>query len=270
MNEMPSQFDLELLEIAYGLDNFLIKYDHHIDSNLCLVCFSSNAIYYPNDDSQLNNIIKTNRFEWVNLAPSGYKKYIFLRDVYKQWYVNGINNSINSQVRLIDFLRTETDGYDITCIGASSGGYAAVLFGSLLQAKKIFSFSGQFNLTSEIEKGIKNRELVKSALNDSCFIDVCAVARNVFYFLPVCSRDDLAQSFFVKNNKNVVTIKFNSSKHGVIVYPFALEKLLTADSPTLIKMAGRLNSPLITTFRYMRISSCFLYLSRLIKRSKIF
>ena len=36
-------------------------------------------------------------------------------------------------------------------VGSSSGGYAAVLFGSLLHAERVFSFNGYFDLAPETE-----------------------------------------------------------------------------------------------------------------------
>jgi hypothetical protein len=37
-------------------------------------------------------------------------KHIFLRDVFKQWYLAGINPTVSSPEKLVEFLRQETVG----------------------------------------------------------------------------------------------------------------------------------------------------------------
>ena len=55
-------------------------------------------------------IVEKNFFEWYNLRIEKAYKHIFVRDVFKQWYLSGINQSIDSPERLIEFLKNETDG----------------------------------------------------------------------------------------------------------------------------------------------------------------
>ena len=52
---------------------------------------------------------------------------IFVRDMWKQWYINGINQKIDSVEKVIEFLRTETENMRVTTVGNSSGGYMATL-----------------------------------------------------------------------------------------------------------------------------------------------
>lgn len=94
--------------------------------------FSSNNIYYPNTQDQLEDTIEKNKFEWENIAKSKsiltkYGKMIFVRDMWKQWYINGINQKIDSVEKVIEFLRTETENMRVTTVGNSSGGYMATL-----------------------------------------------------------------------------------------------------------------------------------------------
>lgn len=133
-------------------DNYeIVKYSNN--SNLCFVYFSSNGVYFPNEVDVFNKmIINENRFEWKHLnntVNSKIGKAIFIRDVFKNFYITGINSNINSIDNLLDFLRKETEGYDVYTIGSSAGGYMAMLAGSLLQVKRIYSFSGQFDISSE-------------------------------------------------------------------------------------------------------------------------
>jgi hypothetical protein len=48
-----------------------------------------------------------------------------------------------------ELLEGLTKGYDVYTCGSSSGGYAAVCIGCLLNAKAIYNFSGQFSLEEE-------------------------------------------------------------------------------------------------------------------------
>ena len=39
-------------------------------------------------------------------------KHIFVRDVFKTWYITGINSKINNVPLLAELLRKETEGYE--------------------------------------------------------------------------------------------------------------------------------------------------------------
>ena len=41
---------------------------------------------------------------------------IFVRDMWKQWYINGINQKIDSVEKVIEFLRTETENMRVTTV----------------------------------------------------------------------------------------------------------------------------------------------------------
>ena len=81
--------------------------------------YSSNGIYYPN--------------------------------IYKQWYVRGINEKINTIDKLIDLLRDLTNGFEVMTVGISAGGYIAALAAAKLNTKKCYDFSGQVSLWKDID-----------------------------------------------------------------------------------------------------------------------
>jgi hypothetical protein len=65
-------------------------------SDICIIYFSSNAIYFPNDRAAFcQKIVKENRFEWKNNILKSARKVIFIRDVLKSWYLKGISSNIN-------------------------------------------------------------------------------------------------------------------------------------------------------------------------------
>ena len=146
----------ELLRREYEKDNYRLIHTGS-KTNRAIIFFSGNGLYFPNTEEEFTQkIIINDRYEWENLASNKlirkyYELIIFVRDVYKQWYVTGINPEHDNVDKTADFLRELTRGYDITTCGASAGGYAAVLFASLLDAERFFSMSGQFSIHHQID-----------------------------------------------------------------------------------------------------------------------
>ena len=106
------QTDSDIVRNVYDTQhNYLIEYNEQCkDKTYCAVYFCSNDLYYPNvEDIFRKRIVEKNFFEWYNLRIEKAYKHIFVRDVFKQWYLSGINQSIDSPERLIEFLKNETD-----------------------------------------------------------------------------------------------------------------------------------------------------------------
>ena len=83
--------DSNLLKKALEQDNYKILYNSLGEKDECIIFFSSNNIYYPNTQDQLEDTIEKNKFEWENIAKSKsiltkYGKMIFVRDMWKQWW----------------------------------------------------------------------------------------------------------------------------------------------------------------------------------------
>lgn len=72
---------------------------------------------------------------------------LFIIDKHRCWYQKGIENRSTDIESTVEFLRKKIQNYkEVIFIGASSGGYAAILFGSLLSIKKVIAFFPQTNL----------------------------------------------------------------------------------------------------------------------------
>lgn len=144
---------VELQEWAYNnLDNYKIIQSG--GKNTVAVYFTSHNLFYPDTIECFEKAIKEkDRYEWTRIKINRASKHIFLRDIFKIWYVKGINSKINSIPLILDFLKKETEGYDeIVMIGSSAGGTAAALFGSMLNADIVFDFNGQWEINSSIKK----------------------------------------------------------------------------------------------------------------------
>lgn len=226
--EIKTQFDLKKIsEIYNNHQNYkVINFNH--DDRRCIIYFSSNGLYYPNQDSIFEReIIKKDRFEWEKNILVSVRKVIFVRDIMKQWYLTGVNQEISSIDKLAEFLKQETEGLDIICVGSSAGGYAATLFGTLLKARCVFNFSGQFSLEDILqsaESRYKNPILVKHENDHSYrqYYSIIDFIRNgtvpIFYFYPAKCQIDVKQSDMIKDLKNVYEFKFNTKRHGNTCY----------------------------------------------------
>ena len=139
--------DEEVLETYRTRDNYLMERTPEGDDSRCAVYFSSNDLYFPNNRARFHErVTLRNTFEWFGTRVPGCGRHIFIRDVFKQWYLGGINSRLNSPEKVLKWLENETKGCRVTMVGSSSGGYAAVLFGSLLHAETpVYYFHSLFS-----------------------------------------------------------------------------------------------------------------------------
>ncbi len=258
--ELCTQFDIPLMHEVYQTHpNYEIA-NLNPKSKRCIIFFSSNGLYSPNSlNTFRREVVEKNRFEWRRNIPASIGKAIFVRDVAKQWYLEGINRSIDSVVKLKDFLQKETEGYQVSCIGSSAGGYAASLLGALLKAEQIFCFSAQFSLESILEnpkQRARNPTLVKYE-NDALvkqYYRIDNILRDsqvpVFYFYPAMAESDKKQSLYVKNLSNVYSFAFKQSVHGRTCYLVNLPSLLNRSVDDMLGLHQELGNKLISPFLF--------------------
>lgn len=277
MEEVQTQLDISLTLRAYNdLNNFEIVEFDSSTSNKCIIYFSSHGLYYPNTEAEVHKkIFVKNWYEWKKNICPGIKKAIFLRDVKKQWYLEGINKNINSIEKLFDFLLDETQDLQVICVGSSAGGYAATLMGCLLNAVRVFSFSGQFSLTPFLQDPqlrCENPTLVKAELSQDLkqYLALDEFLKSsktpVFYFFPGLCRQDIEQSRYVDDVPSVYKFKFKSKKHGVTCFKINFIDLLQMENEALENLScvfrGRLISRLIFSIKassYKKTLKIWLY-----------
>lgn len=227
-------FNLEYMEYARAEKNYEVVYGKKKNGK-CLVCFSSNSIYFPHTNDNLINLIRLNRYEWKSLIDyNDYELVVFVRDVYKQWYINGINKSIDTPDKLIQLLNGLIFGYEAIFLGVSAGGYAAVYYGTKCMASRIITFSGQFDLSENANDPVNNPILSSLYKKSDSIVDSTA---NVYYVLPVRSKQDLLQYERVKDNNNICCIKVLSDKHGLPIPTFSVNKFIKRSNVYLKKMS---------------------------------
>lgn len=223
--------NIEIFDI-WDLDNPIIRsvyneknyecIDTKVDSNLCYIFFSSNGLYYPNNKKIFEEqIIKKNRYEWKWVAQNSRifekaARIIFVRDIYKKWYSNGINSCADTVDKTIEVLRNLTDGLQVVTIGSSAGGYMATLVALKLNASYCINFSGQYRIANNL--GNPYYDLQKKLDSYQGYI---------FYFVPAHSQNDIDQYKLVQKKECVKTFLFNDDKHA--------STMLTGNMPYIIE-----------------------------------
>ncbi len=219
--------DAKLVYKVYCQKNICIMDNPYATTNHCYIFFSGNGLYYPNTEEEFTKkILHEDRYEWKNL--SSYKeldktarKRIFIRDVYKQWYVMGCSKDLNTVDKLYSYLKEITKGCTVITVGNSAGGYAAVLFGILLKAKIIYSFSGQFSIMDKIND---NNILIQKNKNRSYYnlkqlIELNTENTPIYWFYAAKSQYDIEQREIIRGMQNIYQIAFNVSVHGKSCFP---------------------------------------------------
>ena len=249
------QVDSDVVKNAYEtLDNYLIEYTKG-DDNVCAVYFSSNNIYFPNNKKIFTRrITEKNFFEWYATRIKRASKHIFVRDIFKQWYLGGINSTINTAEKIKSFLLKETNGYDVITVGSSAGGYAAILFGSLINAKLAITFNPQFEIASLLHRSSEDINPLIFRLNGTKkrYFDIVPLINQnteIFYLYSSSSPWDREQNLYAPHLPNIHRISFNTFHHGIPFQKAALIHVLNYSREELIKLEGKNHHPILFTIK---------------------
>ncbi len=107
-------------------------------------------------------ILKNLQFEFVNSLNNTYPNCdkLFYLDKTSHFYIDGIPPITKSVEETTQYISDKIKKYEKICfIGHSAGGYAAILYGSLLNVHHIIAFVPQTNL--EIREDIFNDDNIK-------------------------------------------------------------------------------------------------------------
>ncbi len=105
-------------------------------------------------------------------------------------------------------------------VGSSAGGYAALLFGNLLNVEAIYAFSPQIDIGTWSDKASLRGGYALRSIKWTC--------KNCYIFFPTKNKADIAQYNLLKKNMNegVKVIRFTSKIHGVPFPNAALSSVL--------------------------------------------
>lgn len=236
--------DSEIIRYCYqNVQNYKVVDNPKATGNVCMLFVSSNSIYFPNtEEAVAKSLVEHDRFEWFNLAQleplqSAVARLIFIRDVYKQWYISGINEEIDGVDKLASFLKELIDGFSLVIVGNSSGGYLSALLATKLQAERAFSISGQWDIRDQEQKA----PFVKAEANNGYdyinIVDLLSSNIPIFYLYPARCKWDREQAEIVRTKKNIIHIPFNQEGHGATCYGFNLPWLFMMENNALTKLS---------------------------------
>ncbi len=154
---------------------------------------------------------------------------LFVRDIDRNYYLRGLKNSTKNLEETIDLLNklTSLKRYrKKVTIGASSGGFAAILFGNILNFSKAIAFNPQTVISEEKESIIKDNiytvELCKYLRNlntSNSLYQKCLNLKNLIPFKAKAEVHFSNLSEIDRNYANLIEhencklIKHNSSSH---------------------------------------------------------
>lgn len=268
------QTDSEIVNKVYqGQNNYLIEFDEKGDKEWCAVYFCSNDIYYPNTEEIFRKrIVEKNFFEWYHSRITKASKHIFIRDIFKQWYLAGINININTPEKLIDFLKKETEGYKVVTIGSSAGGYAAILYGSFINTQYTLAFNPQFEIQSLLKRSTEAINPLLFRIKDQRrqyfdIIKFISKGVKIFYFYSNASPWDMEQKNHInKDIPNLYTIAFRTKHHGIPFLKVALPKVLNSNIEILESFSLYTHSAIGFTIQTVGIRKTILGLYKQIKQ----
>lgn len=269
------QTDSEIVNKVYqGQNNYLIEFDEKGDKEWCAVYFCSNDIYYPNTEEIFRKrIVEKNFFEWYHSRITKASKHIFIRDIFKQWYLAGINKNINTPEKLIEFLKKETEGYKVVTIGSSAGGYAAILYGSFINTQYTLAFNPQFEIQSLLKRSTEAINPLLFRIKDQRrqyfdIIKFISKGVKIFYFYSNASPWDMEQKNHInKDIPNLYTIAFRTKHHGIPFLKVALPKVLNSNIEILESFSIYTHSAIGFTIQTVGIRKTILGLYKQIKQA---
>lgn len=248
--------NIEIYDYYCSHDNIEVQDSLGAVDDPVAVFFTGHGLYYPTTIEQFRlEVIQNNKFEWKNISKNNkisnrFSKAIFVRDIYKNWCINGISRKIQTQDQLVDKLKEIINGQRCVTIGSSAGGYMAVLFGVLLGAEAIFTFSPQINLYEyHKDHPIKYYENYVLDSNISKYMDLTNIIKNyngyIFYFFPYNCEEDYRQFLAVQKCENINFFSMNQSKHGETIWGDSIIYVLSHPYEELIKLSRYFSNSII-------------------------
>jgi len=156
---------------------------------------------------------------------------LFLRDIACRYYLTGLKNStkdLNSTIELLRNLTSVKKYKKIVALGCSAGGYAAILYGHLLQFTKVVVFSPQVvlnnkktELIGDIYNAPKTCEWLINKNPDDKFYQKCLDLKNfipfdtkvqIYYSKRANHGADKKHALYIES-ENCKIIEYNSNNH---------------------------------------------------------
>tara|TARA_B110000977_G_scaffold171483_1_gene223104 strand:+ start:2607 stop:4598 length:1992 start_codon:yes stop_codon:yes gene_type:complete len=157
----------------------------------------------------------------LNKTLAKYTNYdkLFIRDLHKTWYSTGLGDITSNVEENVSLLKELTKNYNkIITIGQSSGGYASILYGNLLNVDKVISFSPQIFIDKKTKilkkdtRWMSNNPFYKNINQDSKYLNlnnINLLSKNIIYVgYNDLDRGDLDAVNYLNISKNVEIVKY--------------------------------------------------------------
>ena len=167
-----------MLNNYVGINRNILSYQAKIDTTAKIYTSINNnklIVSFSGQKSRMDTIVQ---FEFVKFLAENFNNYDrhFYLDKYCKWYHRGIDKISTNIDETILYLKNIIDKYDeVIFIGNSAGGYAAILFGSLLNIDKVIAFKPQTILEPQIyidDKYINLQQHINSTTKYYIFGDI--------------------------------------------------------------------------------------------------
>jgi len=234
-------------------------------SKVLYIFFSSQGLWNaPDPDSFSQRVISQDYYDYYNVTQSKFfakNKFdlLFVRDIYLSWYAYGINERVDSQSALTDFLAEKSKAYDeVVAVGSSAGGYAAILFGARINADRIIVFGAQNDLAGHLEF-YKDSDVYDYFDADSgrAILDLAPLIREysgkIYYFYASRAKVDIFQFSRLEGAPCVVAFPIRSDEHGRTLLAENMLDVICASDKKMLRIAKRIEGKEIGS-----VGFCFL------------
>ena len=111
----------EIFEAYSNLQNYkVLNFDRQ--GEYCYIFFTSHGLFFPTTISEFKKeVVEKDKFEWMNIGSEQKlqekaAKQIFVRDIYKNFCIEGINAEFNSHYKVAEKLKMLTQGYKVVTV----------------------------------------------------------------------------------------------------------------------------------------------------------
>lgn len=246
----------ELVEAMYQREGIMVR--DYCNSDICYIFFSSNDLFYPNTIAEFKKkIVEENRFEWTKMAMSKNitevsGRHIFVRDIYKMWYVTGCDAKHSNLDSLIDYLGELSKGYKVITVGSSAGGFMAMLAAIKLDAVCCFDFSGQVSLKYVRQDFYRDR--LNEDINNSPYYELVPLLDSTncifYYFYPEYNLGDKNVYMELRSKCNVRGFSFGQVNHAATMLTSNIRYVIARDTNYLERLYNIYNGKVINIIEF--------------------
>lgn len=235
----------------------------------CIIYCSGNGLWNPNDIRIFREkISKNDYYEWSSWGGNS-QRSIFIRDVLKEWYVNGISRKYSSIDDVLEMLKKYTAGYQVVVVGNSAGGYMASIIGIMLQASHVINICGQVDIMEHAVDDMrfpelnKARDIHKKVKYFNIKEMICTSPIPIFYFYAGKCKIDTDVFEMLKGCPNIFQYKFKTYEHGVAAPPFCYPSIIDMDTGELERLhkaySGKMINPMSFSYKILKFKDFIWY-----------